>query len=244
MINLRALIDLLPPYYKDNDTYKDEHGQGILERFIGICGDYFQDDVVKDIDNTMNLIDVDVTDDIYLNYIWEMFGSIPYAYGVLIDTRLWETYSNIADNKDIWIKVIDALPPRARPRDILKYAIPLYKIRGTLGFYNILLGFYGYSCTLTDPTGDFERPQSTIYEFVPYYDIGLVYDDNDKYDISANCLSCVEVTIVVNTEHPSELINEDFMSRLCLILNRFRPLNVIEFSNKNVTIINTPPQSN
>ena len=31
---------LFPIYYKENDTYKDEEGKGILERFIDSCTGY------------------------------------------------------------------------------------------------------------------------------------------------------------------------------------------------------------
>src|ERR1019366_6410421 len=116
MINLRSIIDLFPTFYKDNDTYKDSNDEGILERFLQVCGNYFQDQVIPDIDNIMNLIDIDNTDPIYLNYIWELFGSIPYAYGTIINQRLWETYSKISSNQNAWLIAIEATVPRASAR--------------------------------------------------------------------------------------------------------------------------------
>ena len=44
MIDIRHLIDFLPWYYKDKDTYK-VNDKGILERFLEICGDYFTDNI-------------------------------------------------------------------------------------------------------------------------------------------------------------------------------------------------------
>ena len=44
MIDLKKLIDFLPFEYKDQDTYKVD-GKGILERFLEICGSYFQDNI-------------------------------------------------------------------------------------------------------------------------------------------------------------------------------------------------------
>ena len=49
MINLKNLIDFLPFEFKEQDTYKVD-GKGILERFLEICGNYFQEDITKDID--------------------------------------------------------------------------------------------------------------------------------------------------------------------------------------------------
>jgi len=243
MINLKSLIDLLPIYFKDRDTYKNEEEEGILERFLQVCGDYFNDVVTPDIDNTVNLIDIDATDEIYLNYIWELFGSIPYAYGILIDTRLWDTYSNISKNQEAWLKAIEALPPRANARDLLKFAIPLYKIRGTINFYSVLLKFYGYKCILSDPTGDFVNPYPEIsyYDSIPYYDSGLLYDSNEVYDESKNCLSCVGISLSIYVSHEVDYMTPDFFSRLCSLLNRFRPLNVKPFDKSNILLYNRLP---
>ena len=50
MINLKTLIDFLPFEYKAQDTYK-VNGKGILERFLEICGEHFEDYITKDIEN-------------------------------------------------------------------------------------------------------------------------------------------------------------------------------------------------
>ena len=60
MINLKNLIDFLPFEFKEQDTYKVD-GKGILERFLEICGNYFQEDITKDIDNILDIIDIDKT---------------------------------------------------------------------------------------------------------------------------------------------------------------------------------------
>lgn len=58
MTNLKNLIDFLPFEFKEQDTYKVD-GKGILERFLEICGNYFQEDITKDIDNILDIIDID-----------------------------------------------------------------------------------------------------------------------------------------------------------------------------------------
>lgn len=51
MIDIKHLIDYLPFYYKSKDTYKDDNGQGILEKLLEICGTYFQDNIKAEIDS-------------------------------------------------------------------------------------------------------------------------------------------------------------------------------------------------
>ena len=115
--------DRLPDYFRRNDTYKDKNGKGILERFIEVCSNYLDTDIIPDIDNFMDILDVDVTPDIFLNYFWEYFDYIPYAYGVLVKGVPF-TKENVAS----WLNTPDGFP-KADTRSILKYAVSLYKIR-------------------------------------------------------------------------------------------------------------------
>ena len=66
MTNLKNLIDFLPFEFREQDAYKVD-GKGILERFLEICGNYFQEDITKDIDNILDIIDIDKTQQRYLN---------------------------------------------------------------------------------------------------------------------------------------------------------------------------------
>ena len=245
MINLKKLIDLLPSFYKDNDSYKNEEDKGILERFLEVAGDYFGDRVTPDIDNLVNLIDIDTTGEIYLNYLWEFLGSIPYAYGSIRRGDLWDRYSETDFNRAVWLSGSFDNIPRARFRDVLKYAISLYKIRGTLDFYNILLGFYDLSCTISDPTGDFTNPQGTIGMDALsdiYHDDGHLYDDGSTYDVGTQCHSCtnVEIRVIIPDHTPgldevNKTLDIAIAKRILLLLNRFRPINVVEFSLDNVS---------
>ena len=137
--NFKAYVftHLFPIYYKENDTYKDEEGKGILERFIDSCTGYIDDNIMPDIDNFMDLLDVEKTPELFLNYFWEYFDYIPYAYGVL--TR-GEPYTK--ENVYKWLNSSEGFP-KADTRKILKYAISLFKIRGTEDFFTVLGRFYG-----------------------------------------------------------------------------------------------------
>lgn len=114
--------NLFPDYYRDYDTYKnpEKENKGILERFVEVCSGYFDTDVVPEIDTILNNIDVDLCKELYLQYLWEMLGEIPYA------------------NKH------QDVPPAPNPRVILKYALSLLKIRGSKTFFDILGKIYGF----------------------------------------------------------------------------------------------------
>lgn len=271
MIDLKNLINLLPSYFKRSDTYKNEEGKGILERFLSVCGDYFKYEILDQVEDVLDIIDLDfdsslLPDDdprkkyehLFLNHIWEFLGEIPYGYSAL--------FSNNQDSSP-WI-VNASIIPRAECRRLLKYAISLYKIRGTLDFYNILLKFYDLSCKVLDPSGTMGSPNGfygRVYrdnkevvlrdkdnkylgikelgeseDNVPYitYDSDLVYDLEDStYDSSLDCLGCSTVYLAIGTSKFGEL-DQYQKEKVLLLLNRFRPVNIVPFSLDNTNFIN------
>lgn len=183
----------LPYYYQHNDTYKDSEGKGILERFIGVCAKYLDEEVMPDIDNFMDCLDVDVANPIFLNYLWEYFGFFPYSYGVITHG---EPYTQ--ENLEKWMKESRGYPT-ADYRKLLKYAISLYKIRGTQKFYEILGRFYGVTFTLTevddttkaslvDAIGD----GSVNYDMISYFDTAGV-----RFDTETDCWECVPMILTI-----------------------------------------------
>lgn len=150
---------LFPYYYRVNDTYRDPNGKGILQRFIETCSEYFDTEIIADatqktpgdeyqpgLDNIVNLIDVEKTPELFLNYLWEFLGEIPYAYGLIVQGKVY-------DKLDLegWL-FNNPYFPQADPRLLLKYAISLYKIRGTEAFYRILGKYYGVIFELIETT--------------------------------------------------------------------------------------------
>lgn len=173
--------NLLPFYYQHHDTYKDDKGKGILERFMEIGSAYFdglkdtkeipssyKDPLLPGLDNLIDLIDVDKTPELFLNYLWEFLGEIPYGYSIIVQNKSPEEVSFITPTNYLKINT----------RDLLRYAISLYKIRGTELFYEILGKFYGVKFTLiaTNPGGTPLDPES-----VPVYDhlILATYTNNN-----------------------------------------------------------------
>ena len=177
MINIKNLIEYLPFYYKDSDTYKDSDGKGILEKFLEICGTYFQDNIKKSIDNTLEhclKVDKDI-DDTYLNYIWESFGKFPFAK---------------PDSKSI-LKL-----SKEQKVDLIKYVISLYKIRGSRKFYEIIFRLYSNKDNLLELKNIEETSPNYIEDFRdgyisrdnidstdvwPYFDMST-FDSNEKFD--------------------------------------------------------------
>lgn len=265
MIDLSKLIELLPSFFKHNDTYKDKEGKGILERFLNICGEYFKD-ISNQVDNYLDIIDLDFNtknlldsdekkqyEHLFLNNIWEFLGEIPYGYSALYD----DTRPN-----NPWITNASIIP-RAECRRLLKYAISLYKIRGTLDFYNILLRFYDMNCKVLDPFGTLQVPNGFsgrifrdinsvkfngntddylgIKEIGESYDSGMYYDsdslydlDDSKYDSNVDCLGCTTVHLSITTK---TTLSSDSKKKVLLLLNRFRPVNIVPFDLNNTNFI-------
>lgn len=258
MIDLSKLINLLPSFFKEKDTYKDENGKGILERFLEVCGNYFKYDITPDIDNILDIISLEKKDNLtsseysYINHIWEFLGSIPYGYAALYNSN---------DSNNPWKENSDLIP-RAKYWDILKYAISLYKIRGTVPFYTILMRFYGIGCKVLDPSGTPEAPNGYSGRYFnandgiyrgeegdrikeigseddytsTLYDSEAVYDSEFTYDSVINCLSCTKVIITL-TFPKGTVLNDQAKERILLLLNRFRPVNVYPFDTTTVNFL-------
>ena len=159
MLNLKKLIDLLPYYYKEADTYKDETGKGILEKYLEIFGNYFNDNVVSDIDSLLNTNDIDNCDELYLNHLWEFTGQMPFADSLKMDFEKFKTYFNTSNNckslSSIGYSMVTGMDyTKSTKRALVKYSIALYKIRGTSKFFEVLFRLYGLECTLVDDTSE------------------------------------------------------------------------------------------
>lgn len=157
-------MDFLPYYYKEADTYKVA-GKGILERYLEIFGNYFEDYIVEDTKNILDILDIDHCPEIYLNYLWEFLGQMPFAYGCNIDAEKWAMYFNgfdsderIAELSQLWIIPKDDSDnfnlSTDQVRKFLKYSVSLFKIRGTKRFFEILFKMYDLNCEIGMPPSE------------------------------------------------------------------------------------------
>ena len=256
MMNFLHLIDWLPAYFKSQDSYKDSQGKGILERYLEVCGEYFQNTNYTEINNLLDhALNPDTNHPIFINYMWEFLGCMPYAYGALNDGTLWEKYKDPTITREQWESISNDIKPRAHFRDLLKYTLTLYKMRGTAIFYEILGRFYDLQITVSDPGGDYHNPNGNLsgYSIVPnydksdihqsgydyYYDSTTSSGDTVVYDELLSCQVCVPVTMYIGVDE--DLRNDyPFQKRVCDLLNRFRPIHVGEFKpalpNNNGTV--------
>lgn len=239
---------LFPYYYKANDTYKDTDGKGILERFIDVCSGYLDTDVMPNIDKFMDILDVDKTPDIFLNYLWEYFGYIPYAYGVL--TR-GEPYTK--ENVARWLNNPSGFP-KADTRQVLKYAISLYKIRCTADFYTVLGRFYGVRFELLENgsinvggnTGDEDLVIATFADKVAVY---ILEDETDSTKAgykSSDCLSCERLKL--NVYIPKGMYDllesmgrlEEVLHAFGEVIRKYLPIHVI-LGDSDIDLISDMP---
>lgn len=216
-------------FYKDFDTYKNEDGKGILERFIEICSEYLDEQVSPDIENMLDLIDADKTPDTYIHLLWEYFGYIPYAYGLL--------NSGPNYNQSDLSNWVSSKYPTVDYRALLKYAISLYKIRCTSKFYEILGKFYNINIIITVPTSHYTGRD------VNYDDPKVIYDSDYTYDQTLGCLECSKIYATV--EIPAGTYAwlqengqiDSAKSAIVALINKYLPVHVELITNQSVTIV-------
>lgn len=146
MIDIKHLINYLPYYYKESDTYKDSDGKGILEKFLEIGGTYLQENIKNTIDSTLDKclsVDKNIPDN-YLNYIWESFGKFPFA-------------------KPDSQSVLEL--SREQKINLIRYTISLYKIRGSFKFYEILFRLYSNDKNLLELKSIEDLPSDYLIDF-------------------------------------------------------------------------------
>lgn len=212
MIDLKNLMDLLPSYYKEYDSYKDGSGKGLLEKFLDICGSYFQETLI-DLDTYLENHRVSNIDELYVNNLWEFLGEFPFLQS---DTFNPDTFaqifngSNLAEAKNksrIYSNsLLNALwknHSQYTVRNILPHVISLYKIRGTVQFFDIIFRLFNLSDKIT-MRDSYENLSEQAKKRVPQYlydssvsifkhvpSFGSSTFDKSSYDTEIKCNTCV-----------------------------------------------------
>lgn len=239
MIDIRHLIEFLPHYFKDKDTYK-VNGKGILERFLEICGDYFVDKLKTPIDNTLDLIRLNTTSSQYLAWINELIGQLPFA--------------NDIGTEPLYLT-------ETQQRELVTYGNSLLKIRGTKEFFEIVFNIYSNSTNQLEliniEYGDFGWVQSTQKnrEFVkrrlgnvetkatqgdqnvlwPYLDVGYMDSSEILFDEYYSIKQCVEVTFTIRGDFGGS--DEYAKKPLKAFIEKYVPYNVKPIVKLNGKII-------
>lgn len=246
MRKLNKLMEFLPYYFKGSDTYKDSNGKGLLEKYLEIFGNYFEDIIVNDTKSLDGILDIDNTSQIYLGYLWDFLGQLPYANPKAVDPEKWKAYFNgfdddntISELSSYWLYPKDTVSndlvlTEGQVRQLLKYSVTLFKIRGTEKFFKTLLALYGIDVEILDSqysqilTGD-------------YYSNGNIPTKLDGTEATLNqgctmdftnvCNTCASIHFVLHI--PSQVWNNvtqdtltAFIRKVEKVIKRFLPINV------------------
>lgn len=151
------LFSLLPHYFKENDSYKDGNGEGLLERYLEIFCAEVDSQVAPYIDNVHYLLDAENLSslphddpDKFLDYLSGIFGNPPYL------------------GTDIQYKAL------------IKHIVWILKSKGTFTSVELFLNLLGY--TIDSYTE--ETFPDIIYDETPTplkYDNSISYDDLYKF---------------------------------------------------------------
>lgn len=156
------LFGNLPQYFKDNDTYVDINGEGLLERYLRSYGEELDENLVSFIDNFLDLFDAAKCQSALLPHLSFILG-LP----ITIDNT------------------------EAVYRKVLKYAVQLYKVKGTSVSYDMLFNFIGLEIAILE-----DEPVGPVtYDANPLF----IYDDPQgirQYD--TGCNPCSGYTIAYN----------------------------------------------
>ena len=208
-----SIFSTLPYYFRKNDSYKNQNGEGLLQRFLGVIGEYFDylfslAQSVMGAGSDTGLINPVTTEEQYLEYIAEYVGNPPILY---------------KDEEGMLMY-----------RHMLKYIVTLYHWKGTEKFYKALFGFYGLGVEIEEEIPDHNTS-------VNRYDYGeggsvLNYDYEDlRYDEYEPCLPCSVANVyIIGLDIRGDLDNEELIMRIVKILDLYRPINTIF----NVFIVN------
>lgn len=164
-MNLRFWFwDQLPPIFKELDTYKDNTGRGLFERYCEIFGLEYDNEVIPKIEDYTEITDVMICEEKFIKHLAYTLGQPP----------------NFFNSIPLY-------------RKILSFILSIYKIKGTLKSYQIFFGYLGYQiylalgrdeCTLyDDPEILYDNDESYDTCCLPCVDYSIVISNKD-----AECL--------------------------------------------------------
>lgn len=218
-------MELLPYYFKEQDSYKVD-GKGLLERFLNICGNYFQQYPLADLDNFLENLDVNKTNIIFVQNFWKFFGEMPFAQGPILDPELFtKTFTGFNFDEAIKKATRSTQPYTGKDtidyRSIIKYSVSLFKIRGTRQFFDIMFRLYGLNVTITLPTDE----DPFLSDHSTRFDTEDIVFDKATFDNYYRCANCSDVTFKITP--PNTLTNQtgvlSFSNQIRAFIERFVP---------------------
>tara|TARA_R110001599_G_scaffold15757_6_gene65431 strand:+ start:29412 stop:30176 length:765 start_codon:yes stop_codon:yes gene_type:complete len=134
----------LPFIYKENDTYVDSNGEGLLERYLEIFGLEIDDGLQSQIDDYLDIVDPILCEPQYLRHISYTLGTPP-----------------------------DFFQNEAQYRILLATIVSIYKIKGTLKALQALAGLFGFTVNIIPILPDctrYDKGVKVIYDDGLIYD--------------------------------------------------------------------------
>jgi phage tail-like protein len=144
------IVGLLPRYFFEKDTYKDNSGKGLFQRFLSIFEDDLDESISPYVDKLHELTNPHLTPEHYLKHLAAVLG---YP-------------TDITNNTE-------------ELRNFLANVTSIYKVKGTLESYRLVLSLSGLSATIIVDT-----PQNLRY------DEELEYDSTEEYLWDTYCSPC------------------------------------------------------
>lgn len=195
-MDIRHLINLLPSYYKEFDSYKVE-GKGLLERFLEIIGNLLYK-VKENIDGFINVISISKTKSENLDLLASNVGGLPF------------TGKNVVTS----LKLTDA-----QRRELIACSTYLVKNRGSREFFETLFSKLSNSdnnlaITISESRTDSPGYVNTVVDY--YKEL-----DNSNLDITnqTDLISTVKYIITGNfTKSLNKAISD--------VVYNFSPFNV------------------
>lgn len=138
--------NLISSYHRENDSYKDTEGNGILVRFIQAHGEEL-DEFVKFSESYLNIRDIDLTEIKFIQLIAHELGNPP---DIFLD-----------DDKY---------------RKILRNTVSIYKYKGTRKSFEMFFGVLGFDISIIEYDSSFNNVIDIEYDESYNYDGNYSYD--------------------------------------------------------------------
>lgn len=203
---LNWFMENLPVGFKENDSYKNAEGAGLLERLTDVICNEIDNEVLPKLENSIYLNDpmniTKIPNANYqglLNYIGWLWGSVPYI--TFQDFNTYQLY--------------------------LGYAVWIHKNRGNMTALNMFLALFDLEVVLTPPNYQSYRKGAYRYDNLQYYDSGIIYDFNQVY--ADGCTDCakeyMKITLVPGGNF--KVYDDEFREQLVKVIeNYLTPINV------------------
>lgn len=189
------LFSRLPVYFVGNDTYKDSEDKGLLERYLSVFGYELDFELIPQLECYLEIIDASICKPEYLDHISDVLGNPP----------------DIFQDETIY-------------RNLLRYILSVYKIKGTLKAYELFFSILGFTIELEeippiqeesnyDQDGLYDQgTEESIYdqdrcEPCSLYKITFFPKDPNNTDLTFELLSKLNDVIVFNEPINAKLDN-------------------------------------